>query len=308
MRPNSLDALLPEFRGVGRTLVMGILNVTPDSFSDGGRWATPGEAIRRGEQMISEGADIIDIGGESTRPGAAQVTAEEELARVLPVVEALAAFVQARPASAQPVVLSVDTTRAEVARRALDAGARIINDVSGGLQDPDMLRVIVAAGSPYICMFNTGPAAVDDRAADLAALAYRPAARQVYDGLAARLEELRAAGVGEEQIILDPGLGFVFAGEPNWELLGHLDELVSLGQPVLVGASRKRFLSRAVEPVENAREGGALPTGYAPADAATIAVTALAAAAGAWAVRVHDVSGNAAAVRVASAWETGQSS
>jgi dihydropteroate synthase len=245
---------------------MGILNVTPDSFSD----AHLSDAVEHGRRLIDAGADLIDVGGESTRPGAQRVPEAEELARVLPVVEALAA----------DIVVSVDTTRAAVATAAVAAGARMVNDVSGGLADPQMLPAVAAAGVPYVAMHWRG------HSADMQTRAvYADVVVEVRDELAARRDAALDAGI--QELVLDPGLGFAKTAEHNWALLQRLDALIALGRPLLIGASRKAFL-------------GALLDGRPPAerDDATTAVTVLAAQAGAWAVRVHDVAGSADAVRV----------
>ncbi len=265
-----------------RTLVMGVVNVTPDSFSDGGRWFEPGAAVAHGRSLLDEGADILDVGGESTRPGAARVPVEEELRRVVPVIEALAGAGAA---------VSVDTTRALVARRALDAGAVLVNDVSGGLADEDMYALVAEVGVAYVAMHWRGHADVMD-----AHDAYGDVVADVRRELAARIEAMRAAGVRDEQVVLDPGLGFAKAGASNWPLLARLGELVGDGFPVLVGASRKRFLGHLL-----AGPDGTLAPPL-DRDEATHAISALVAAAGAWAVRVHDVRGTAHAVRVATAW------
>ncbi|MCB2177611.1 MAG: dihydropteroate synthase [Actinomycetales bacterium] len=260
---------------------MGVVNVTPDSFSDGGRWFEPDAAIAHGLALIEQGADLVDVGGESTRPGAERVEPDEERARVLPVISALAAA---------GAVVSVDTTRAAVAADALEAGASVVNDVSGGLADPAMLGVVADAGVVYVAMHWRGPSDVMDALAD-----YDDVVVDVRDELAARLDAAVAAGVRVEQVVLDPGLGFAKPGSDNWPLLAHLDALRALGRPVLIGASRKRFLGHLL----------AGPDGPAPPEArdeATVAVTALAAEAGAWCVRVHEVAGSADAVRVAAAW------
>lgn len=261
---------------------MGVVNVTPDSFSDGGRWFEPGDAVRHGLQLLADGADLLDVGGESTRPNAGRVPVEIELQRVLPVIEALAA---------QGAVISVDTTRASVARAAVDRGALLINDVSGGLADPEMHRAAAHAGVVYVAMHWRGHADVMDSLDQ-----YDDVVADVRRELADRLDALLAAGVREEQIVLDPGLGFAKPGASNWPLLAHLDALQSLGRPVLVGASRKRFLGHLLAGPDGA------PAAPLDRDDATAAVTALAAAAGAWCVRVHEVTGSADAVRVAAAW------
>jgi dihydropteroate synthase len=261
---------------------MGVVNVTPDSFSDGGRWFEPGDAVAHGLELLRQGADVLDVGGESTRPGAVRVPVDEERRRVLPVVTEL---VRAG------AVVSVDTTRAEVAAAAVEAGAVLVNDVSGGLADPAMAGVVAATGVVYVAMHWRGHADVMDALAT-----YDDVVTDVRDELARRLEDLVAAGVRAEQVVLDPGLGFAKPGSDNWPLLAHLDVLLDLGRPVLVGASRKRFLGHLLagpdgEPAPPQRR-----------DAATAAVSALAAAAGAWCVRVHDVAPSADAVRVAAAW------
>ncbi|MGV8968498.1 MAG: dihydropteroate synthase [Cellulomonas sp.] len=280
--PQRPAGLPDRLRHAGRTLVMGVVNVTPDSFSDGGRWFEPADAVRHGLQLLADGADLLDVGGESTRPNAGRVPVEVELQRVLPVIEALAA---------QGAVVSVDTTRARVARAAVDRGALVINDVSGGLADPEMHRAAADAGVVYVAMHWRGHADVMDSFDQ-----YDDVVADVRRELAERLDALRAAGVRDEQIVLDPGLGFAKPGASNWPLLAHLDALQSLGRPVLVGASRKRFLGHLLAGPDGA------PAAPLDRDDATAAVTALAAAAGAWCVRVHEVKGSADAVRVAAAW------
>lgn len=279
--PEPLPTALRE-AAARRTLVMGVVNVTPDSFSDGGRWFEPGAAVAHGLQLLRDGADVLDVGGESTRPGAARVPVEQERARVLPVVTEL---VRAG------AVVSVDTTRAEVAAAAVDAGAALVNDVSGGLADPAMAGVVAATGVVYVAMHWRGHADVMDALAT-----YDDVVTDVRDELAARVDALVGAGVRPEQVVLDPGLGFAKPGSDNWPLLAHLDALLALGRPVLVGASRKRFLGHLLAGPD--RE----PAPPERRDAATAAVSALAAAAGAWCVRVHDVAPSADAVRVAAAW------
>lgn len=277
--PAPLPAHLTD---AGRTLVMGVVNVTPDSFSDGGEWFEPAAAIAHGRDLLDQGADILDIGGESTRPGSARVTPDEELQRVLPVISALV------PTGA---VLSIDTTRAEVARAAVDAGATIINDVSGGLADPGMYELVARTGVVFCAMHWRGPSDIMDTLTE-----YDDVVTDVRTELGDRIIAMRSAGIRDEQIVLDPGLGFSKTSEANWPLLAGLEEFLSLGFPVLVGASRKRFLGTLL----------AGPDGQpAPAharDGATAATSALAAAAGAWCVRVHDVTGSADAVRVSQAW------
>nr|WP_225755359.1 dihydropteroate synthase [Actinotalea sp. Marseille-Q4924] len=264
---------------------MGVVNVTPDSFSDGGRWFEPGAAVAHGLRLLEEGADLLDVGGESTRPGADRVPVEEERRRVLPVVTEL---VRAG------AVVSVDTTRSAVAADAVEAGAVLVNDVSGGLADPRMADVVAAAGVAYVAMHWRGHADVMDALAT-----YDDVVTEVRDELARRLDDLVAAGVRPEQVVLDPGLGFAKRGSDNWPLLAHLDVLRGLGRPVLVGASRKRFLGHLLAGPDG------VPAPPERRDAATAAISALAAAAGAWCVRVHDVAPTADAVRVAAAWTAG---
>jgi len=281
--PHPLPASLSSLQ---RSLVMGIVNVTPDSFSDGGRWLAPDAAIRHGLDLVADGADLLDVGGESTRPGAVRVSVEEELARVLPVVGALAS---------EGVAVSIDTTRSEVAERAVDAGAVIVNDVSGGLADPTIRTVVARTGVVYVAMHWRGHA---DVMQDLTR--YDDVVADVRTELAQRLVELRDAGVRDEQVVIDPGLGFAKEPADNWPLLAHLDALLSLGRPVLVGASRKRFLGALL----TGQDGRPVPPDRR--DEATTAVSALAAAHGAWCVRVHEVGGSADAVRVAAAWREAQ--
>ena len=258
------------FPELGRTRVMGIVNVTPDSFSD----AHLHDAVEHGRRLLDEGADLLDVGGESTHPGANRVDASEELARVVPVVEALVAAGAA---------VSVDTTRASVAAAAVDSGAAMVNDVSGGLADPQMLPLVASLGVPYVVMHWRG------HSVDMHARAvYGDVVADVCAELAARRDAAAAAGAAD--VVLDPGLGFAKDASHNWALLRRLDDLTALGRPLLVGASRKAFL-------------GALLAGRpAPGrDAATAAVTVVAARAGVWGVRVHDVASSADAVRVVAA-------
>jgi dihydropteroate synthase len=260
---------------------MGVVNVTPDSFSDGGHWLAPEAALEHGRRLLAEGADLIDVGGESTRPGAERVPLDEELRRVVPVITGLVAA---------GAVVSIDTMRAEVAAAALDAGATIVNDVSAGQADPDMAAVVARTGAPYVAMHWRGHSAtMDDRAI------YRDVVGEVCAELLARVDALAGAGVDPRQIVLDPGLGFSKTAEHNWQLLAALDRVAGLGRPLLVGASRKRFLGSLLA----APDGVPVPPDRR--DDATAATTALAAAAGAWAVRVHAVAPSVAAVRVATA-------
>ncbi|MGN8247127.1 dihydropteroate synthase [Cellulomonas soli] len=284
-RPAPLPAAL---RAGDRTLVMGVVNVTPDSFSDGGRWFTPGAAVAHGLTLLEQGADLLDVGGESTRPGSRRVPVEDELVRVLPVVEELVR---------RGATVSVDTTRAAVARAAVERGAAVVNDVSGGLADEEMAGVVATTGAVYVAMHWRGHADVMDQLDR-----YGDVVADVRRELAARVAALRAAGVRDEQIVLDPGLGFAKPGASNWPLLARLPELVADGFPVLVGASRKRFLGHLLADAD-----GHLAPPLAR-DGATAAVSALAAASGAWCVRVHDVPGSVDAVRVAAAWRAARPS
>ena len=270
---------------------MGVLNVTPDSFSDGGRWADPEAAVARARELIVQGADIIDIGGESTRPGAQRIDVDTEISRVLPVVRALLA--DGTDGSAGSAIVSVDTIHAATAEAAIDAGAHIINDVSGGLADPAMPALIARAGVVYVCQHWRGDPETMDRLTDYPG----GVVAGVEAELRERLAELDAAGVDRSQVVLDPGLGFAKTHEQSWELLAATARLIAdLGQPLLVGSSRKRFLAQAAE-------ADATPV---QRDTVTAATTALAAAAGAWAVRVHEVPVNRAAVRTASLWKEHQ--
>jgi len=257
---------------------MGVLNVTPDSFSDGGRYTDTGSAVDHGLRMAEAGAQLVDVGGESTRPGAERVDPTTESARVVPVVRALAAA---------KVAVSVDTTRATVAADALTAGAALVNDVSGGLADPDMARVVADAGCPWVLMHWRG------HSRDMQTLArYGDVVTEVRDELCARVDDAVAAGVDPSRLVLDPGLGFAKGAEHNWALLSRLDELVAIGLPLLVGASRKSFLGALL-----AASNG-VPRPVDEREAATVATTVLALEAGVWGLRVHDVRGSLDAVAV----------
>ncbi|GGR85077.1 dihydropteroate synthase [Streptomyces aureoverticillatus] len=264
-----------------RCAVMGVVNVTPDSFSDGGRWFDTTAAVKHGIDLVAQGADLVDVGGESTRPGAPRVDEDEELRRVIPVVRGLAA---------EGVTVSVDTMRARVAQQALTAGAVLVNDVSGGLADPDMVPAVAAAQAPFVVMHWRG---------FLTDIHVRPSyedvVSEVVDELHARVEAAIAGGIAPERIVVDPGLGFSKDAEHDLALLARLDRILALGRPVLVAASRKRFLGRVLAGPEGA------PPPARERDAATAAVSALAAHQGAWAVRVHEVRATADAVRVAQA-------
>jgi dihydropteroate synthase len=276
---------LPGLPDADRCLVMGVVNVTPDSFSDGGQWYGADAAIAHGLDLMAQGADIVDVGGESTRPGAQRISAAEELRRVGPVVTGL---VQAG------VPVSIDTMRAQVAEFALAAGARLVNDVSGGLADPAMPALVAAAGVSYVVVHWRG----HSRQMYTRAV-YADVVAEVRDELAQRVDAVIAAGVDPGHIVLDPGLGFGKRPEHNWPLLAGLADVARLAGgtfPVLVGASRKRFLGNLLAGPDGT------PRPFEACDGATVAITALAAAAGAWCVRVHQVPLNADAVRVAAAW------
>ena len=275
------------------TVIMGVLNVTPDSFSDGGRHVEIDAAVAHARSLVAAGADIVDVGGESTRPGAGRVEPAEELRRVLPVVRQLAS---------EGLRISIDTMNASTAAAAVEAGADIINDVSGGLADPDMARVAAESGRTFVAMHWRGRLGGASRAGSGAGSAGQGATpARGYDGdvvgtvadeLAARVDDLVAHGVDPSALVLDPGLGFSKDVAENWQLLAHLEVLGRLGLPVLIGASRKRFLA------------GLVPDDAPPSDRdpATAVISALAAQAGAWGVRVHDVAGTRTALDVWQAW------
>ncbi|WP_381795349.1 dihydropteroate synthase [Streptomyces niveus] len=270
---------LPEW---DRCAVMGVINVTPDSFSDGGRWFDTTAAVKRGLDLVTEGADLVDVGGESTRPGASRVDEDEELRRVVPVVRGLVS---------EGVTVSVDTMRASVAERAVAAGAVLVNDVSGGLADPAMVPAVAAAGVPFVVMHWRGFSQdMNTRAV------YTDVVSEVVAELRERMEAVVAGGIAPERLVVDPGLGFAKDAEHDLALLARLTDLRALGRPLLVAASRKRFLGRVL-----AGEGAPPPA--RERDAATAAVSAIAAHEGAWAVRVHEVRATADAVRVARAVE-----
>ncbi|MGN6783421.1 MAG: dihydropteroate synthase [Marmoricola sp.] len=264
-----------------RPLVMGVVNVTPDSFSDGGRYLCEDAAVAHGLQLLEEGADLLDIGGESTRPGATRPLVAEELGRVVPVIQRLV------DAGAR---VSVDTMRSEVAAAALEAGAVLVNDVSGGLADPEILSVVAAAGAAYVAMHGRGHADVmRDRAS------YHDVVAEVRAELEERVDAALAAGISRERLAVDPGLGFAKTADHNWTLLHRLDAL-DLGLPVLVGSSRKSFLGSLL-----AAEDGT-PRPVLDREAANTALTTIAALEGVWAVRVHEVRASVDAVRVVARW------
>ena len=265
----------------GRCVVMGVLNVTPDSFSDGGRFADLDVAVEHGRRMVADGADIVDVGGESTRPGAQRVDAEEELRRVRPVITELAAA---------GVPLSIDTYRASVAEAALAAGVAVVNDVSGGLADPAMASVVRDAHCPWILMHWRGHSA---HMQDLAR--YDDVVKDVRAEVLARVDAAVAAGVDESCLVIDPGLGFAKTAAHNWALLAGLESFVETGLPVLVAASRKSFLGTLL-----AGDDGA-PRPVDEREDATTALTAYCALRGAWGVRVHEVRPSVDAARAIAA-------
>ena len=259
----------PQVTAGTRPWVFGVLNVTPDSFSDGGRFVSVAAAVEQGQRLAGSGADVVDIGGESTRPGAGRVTEAQELARVVPVVSEL---------TGRGISCSIDTTRSAVAAAALGAGAVAVNDVSGGLADPEMAAVIRAAGSPWILMHWRGPS---DRMQTRAT--YTDVVAQVRAELRQRVDAALAAGVDRRLLVIDPGIGFAKNATHNWMVLNELDRFVADGIPVLIGASRKGFLGELLPGPQGA------PRPPAQRDAATTAISLLAAQAGVWGVRVHEV-------------------
>lgn len=267
-----------------RTLVMGVLNVTQDSFSDGGRYLDVDDAIAHGHALVKAGADIIDVGGESTRPDADFVPADVEAKRVVPVVAALVAT---------GAVVSVDTTHVATAEACLKAGAHLINDVSGLTHEAGMPALIAKSGVPYVLMHRRG-----DQQSMTSLAHYTDTVAEVEAELLELRDRFVAQGVKPEQIILDPGVGFAKNASHNWELLRATERFTRLGHRVLIGTSRKRFLGRLLEEHQ-------LPHEPTDRDAATAATSALAASQGAWCVRVHDVAATRDAVRVAAAWTQG---
>ena len=280
--PPRVVALLPA----GPVRVMGVVNVTDDSFSDGGRYLDPARAVEHGLALAAEGADIIDVGGESTRPGAVRLDAAVEAARIVPVVKELAA---------QGITVSIDTMHATVARAALENGARIVNDVSGGRADAAMAPLVADAGVPWVLMHWRSVQADQPHRVPV----YRDVVAEVRDELLAGVDAAVAAGVEHANLIIDPGLGFAKTAEHNWALLHALPELVATGVPVLVGASRKRFLGALLADTDGAIRP---PDGR---ETATAVVSALSALHGAWGVRVHDVRASVDALKVVRAWDRG---
>ena len=264
-----------------RPVIVGVLNVTPDSFSDGGKYVNVEAAVAHAVSLRAAGADFIDVGGESTRPGAVRLDPKAERKRVVPVLKALIE---------REIPVSIDTMNASTARAAADIGVLVVNDVSGGLADPEMFRTVAETGVHYIASHWRGPSAnMDDNAE------YKNVVYEVRDALKARIAEMLVWGISPDKIVLDPGLGFAKTADHNWALLKALPRLESIGYPILIGASRKRFLAPFADP-------GA-PT--AERDFATAVVSALAAQAGVWGLRVHDVATTSVALDVWAAWNSG---
>ena len=285
--PDPLLGRLParHVRGLpvqDRPLVMGVVNVTPDSFSDGGLFRGVDDAVSHGMSLLAQGADLLDIGGESTRPGATRPLVAEELARVVPVITALAE---------RGALLSVDTMRAEVAETALAAGAAVVNDVSGGLSDPDVLRVVAEHDAAYVAMHWRGHADTMQQRAS-----YADVVGEVRDELRQRVDAAVGAGVPEDRIAVDPGIGFAKTAEHNWQLLAHLDALDALGMPILVGSSRKSFLGTLLA------DSDGNPRPVLDREDANVALTTLAGVLGVWAVRVHQARASVDALTVVSRW------
>ncbi len=291
-----MDLLLHDATplSLDRPVIMGILNLTPDSFSDGGQHNAPNQAVQHSLAMASQGANIIDVGGESTRPGAQRISSEEQIARVVPVIQALR---QRLDDTHRTVQISIDTTRADVAAAAVDAGATIINDVSAGREDPAILTLAAEHRLPIILMHMQGkPATMQDKPA------YTDIIAQVRDFLLGRAQAALDAGADRRQIILDPGIGFGKTTEHNLTLLRSLPDLVALGYPILIGASRKRFLSefgiisKSTTATTGSRAGGDNPCNRL---GGTCAITAHCVAAGVALLRVHDVAPNRQAADLA---------
>ena len=264
--------------------VMGVVNVTDDSFSDGGRYLDPTRAVEHALALAADGANIIDVGGESTRPGAVRIDAAVEIARILPVVKEIAA---------QGITVSIDTMHAAVARAALENGASIVNDVSGGRADPDMAHLVAEAAVPWVLMHWRS--VQQDHPHEVPG--YRDVVAEVLDELLAGVDAAVAAGIDHDKVIIDPGLGFAKTAHHNWALLRALPELVATGIPVLVGASRKRFLGTLLA------GGDGTPRPPDGRETATAVISALAGLHGAWGVRVHDVRASVDALKVVDAWQ-----
>lgn len=278
IRVNPLP-VVPGLPQPGRTLVVGVVNVTPDSFSDGGEWLEPNAAIAHGLELLDEGADILDVGGESTRPGATRPEVSEELRRVLPVISELVAA---------GACVSVDTMRPEVAEAAIAAGARLVNDVSGGQADPAVLRLVAESGVAYICMHWRG------HSEDMQSKAsYADVVADVIAELRTQLDEADVAGIAADKVVIDPGFGFAKTAAHNWELLDRLDEFDVLKRPLLIGVSRKTFLGRLLPNPDGSPRPPKLR------DDATTALTTVLALRRVWGVRVHSVRASRDAIAVA---------
>jgi dihydropteroate synthase len=273
------SGLPKNLSSLDRTLVMGVLNVTPDSFSDGGRFFDSSIAIAHAKQMISDGADIIDIGGESTRPGSERISIQEEMDRVLPIFSALAET---------DAVLSIDTMRPEVAQAAIAAGAGMINDVSGGKADPEMLSYVATLDVPFILMHWRGPSNIMNSLTD-----YNDVVVDVTMEISDQVDVAVSAGVARDRIVVDPGIGFAKTVDQNWPILKHLDVLEDLGLPILMGASRKKFLGELLSKNGEARH-------MDDREPATTAISVLMAQRKTWCVRVHDVRGSRDVIEVVS--------
>lgn len=273
------SGLPTQLSAIDRTLVMGVINVTPDSFSDGGQFENSKIAISHGLAMAGQGADVIDIGGESTRPGADRISEQEEIDRVLPVIESLVA---------EGIVVSIDTMRASVAKTAVAAGAHIINDVSGGKSDPEMLPYVATLDLPYILMHWRGPSNVMNSLTD-----YDDVVADVRNELLAQVHAAVAVGVDRSRIAVDPGIGFAKTVDQNWPILKHLEVLEAEGLPILMGVSRKKFLGELL-----AKDGE--PREMAGREAATTAISVLMAQRKTWCVRVHDARSSRDAIEVVS--------
>jgi dihydropteroate synthase len=279
--PSAVARIRPAVPARRRPVIVGVLNVTPDSFSDGGRYVDLDAAIAHAVSLRAAGADFIDVGGESTRPGAARVDPKAERKRVVPVLKALLE---------RDIPVSVDTMNSSTARAAANAGVLVVNDVSGGLADPEMYRTVAETGVHYIASHWRGPSATMDVEA-----VYKNVVLEVRDALKARIAEMLVWGISPDRIVLDPGLGFAKTADHNWALLKALPRLESIGYPLLIGASRKRFLAPFADDDAPTSER----------DFATAVISALAAQAGIWGLRVHDVESTARALDIWSAWNSG---
>jgi dihydropteroate synthase len=279
--PSAVARIRPAVPARRRPVIVGVLNVTPDSFSDGGKYVDLDAAIAHAVSLRAAGADFIDVGGESTRPGAARVDPKAERKRVVPVLKALLE---------RDIPVSVDTMNSSTARAAANAGVLVVNDVSGGLADPEMYRTVAETGVHYIASHWRGPSATMDVEA-----VYKNVVLEVRDALKARIAEMLVWGISPDRIVLDPGLGFAKTADHNWALLKALPRLESIGYPLLIGASRKRFLAPFADDDAPTSER----------DFATAVISALAAQAGIWGLRVHDVESTARALDIWSAWNSG---